>query len=124
MTSGDARRLPADTAARLGAEAEGYLMARTHWTEAGREAQNLCAALPWLTAAQTEELTRHYIAHRIAVSRRMLAATVQRADELRREYEERYEQLRRGLIRRHAVWACCLLGCAAGIGSLSVAVAR
>lgn len=123
MTSGHARRRSSEVAAELAAEAEGFLMARTHWTEARQEAQSLCASLPWLTTAQTEELTRHYITHRIALSRRMLTATVQRADELRREYEERYQELRRNLLRRHAVWASGLLACGAGVGVL-VAVAR
>ncbi|GGW99847.1 hypothetical protein GCM10010297_22260 [Streptomyces malachitofuscus] len=124
MTSGGARRPSPGIAAGVGAEAEGFLMACSHRTEADREAQRLCASLPWLTTAQAEELTRHYIAHRIALSRRMLTATVQRADELRREYEDRYQELRRSLLRRHAVWASCMLACAAGVGGVLVGAAR
>lgn len=99
-------------------------MARSHWAEAAQEAQNLCASLPWLTSAQAEDLTRHFITHRIALSRRMLTATVHRAEELRREYEDRYQQLRRSLLRRHAVWASATLVCAVGVGGVLGAVAR
>ncbi|AQS72010.1 hypothetical protein B1H29_16025 [Streptomyces pactum] len=99
----------------MAAEAEGYLLAREHQQDALREAQALCSALPWLTTAQAEDLTRHYVAHRLHLSRQMLRATLRRADELSREYEARYLQLRRDLLRRHGAWASGLLVCVAGV---------
>jgi hypothetical protein len=116
MTSGRARRPDSEVAAAVGAEAEGFLLARSHWAEARREARDLCDSLPWLTTAQAEDLTRHYVTGRVALTRRMLVATVQRADELRREYEARYLELRRSLLRRHAAWASATLACTAGVG--------
>ncbi|WP_077798953.1 hypothetical protein [Streptomyces sp. JHA26] len=117
MTGGRARRPDPDVAAAIGAEAEGFLLARSHWTEAHREARALCDRLPWLTTAQAEDLTHHYVDGRIALSRRMLAATVRRAEELREEYEARYLELRRRLLVRHAAWASATLACSAGVGS-------
>ncbi|GGW77641.1 hypothetical protein [Streptomyces griseoloalbus] len=124
MTSHHARRPSPDVASALAAEAEGFLLARSHRAAARREAQTLCDALPWLTTAQAEELTRHYISHRIAVSRQMLSATVHRADELRREYEARYQQLRGTLLRRHAAWASGVLACAVAVSGALCALAR
>ncbi|MFG2678164.1 hypothetical protein [Streptomyces sp. NPDC048392] len=116
MTEKRPRRPPSSTASAIAAQAEGFLLAREHRHDADREAQALCSALTWLTTAQAEDLTRHYVSHRIALSRRMLSATVNRADELRGEYEARYQQLRRDLLRRHAAWACGMVVCAAGVG--------
>ncbi|MFG3007447.1 hypothetical protein [Streptomyces calvus] len=111
-------------AAALPAEAEGFLMAQAHMAQAHREAEALCAALPWLTTAQAEDLTRHYVNQRIDLTRQMLEATVRRAGELRREYEARYLELRGALLRRHAAWASCLLACAAGLGATVWTTAR
>ncbi|MGI5393511.1 hypothetical protein [Streptomyces sp. CA-251251] len=108
----------------IAAEAEGFLLAREHRRDAQREAQALCGALPWLTTAQAEDLTRHYVAHRLRLSRQTFEATLRRADELGREYEARYLRLRRDLLRRHAVWASCLLVCAAAVSGALCTVAR
>ncbi|MEU0743586.1 hypothetical protein [Streptomyces sp. NPDC006134] len=108
--------LPRD-ASLLASEAEGYLLARVHHDDARREARALCAALPWLTTAQAEDVTRHYVEQRIDLTRRMLSGTARRAEELRQEYEARYRALRRTLLRRHAACASVLMACAAGIGS-------
>ncbi|CAL9336666.1 hypothetical protein SUDANB132_00180 [Streptomyces sp. enrichment culture] len=99
-------------------------MARAHRAEAHQDAQDLCDALPWLTTAQAEDLTRHYVSHRIALSRRMLTATVHRAHELRDEYETRYQHLRRSLLRSHAACASGMLAFAVGVNSLLYMVAR
>ncbi|MEV6962086.1 hypothetical protein AB0M97_23445 [Streptomyces sp. NPDC051207] len=94
-------------------------MARAHQDEARREAEELCARLPWLTSSQAEDLTRHYVHHRLDLTCRMLRATVDRAAELRGEYETRYAALRRDLLRRHAVYACAVLACAGGLSALA-----
>jgi hypothetical protein len=99
-------------------------MARAHRDDAHRGAADLCALLPWLTAAQAEDLTRHYVRQRIDLSRQMLLATVGRAAELRQEYESRYAALRRDLLKRHAACACAVLACACGMSTLACLSAR
>ncbi|MEU0213876.1 hypothetical protein ABZ281_01735 [Streptomyces sp. NPDC006265] len=106
----------------LADETEGYLLAHAHRDRAQREAEELCARMPWLTTAQTEELTGHYVRRRLDVTRQAILDTARRADELRREYESRYADLRRALLRRHAAGACAVLACAAGAGSLAAGV--
>ncbi|MFE9707579.1 hypothetical protein [Streptomyces sp. NPDC005930] len=124
MTDRLRRVPPPGTASAVAAQAEGFLLAREHRHDAHRDAQALCSALPWLTTAQAEDLTRHYVSHRLALSREMLGVTVRRADELRREYEARYRQLRRDLLRRHAAWASGVLVCAAGVSGALCTWAR
>ncbi|MFH9011985.1 hypothetical protein ACH4C6_11450 [Streptomyces sp. NPDC017943] len=102
----------------LAEEAEGYLLAHTHRDQARREAEELCARLPWLTAAEAEDLTVHFVRQRLDVSRRLLRGTVRRAAELREEYEARYAELRRALLRRHAAGACAVLACAATLSTV------
>ncbi|CAM5356990.1 hypothetical protein [Streptomyces fumanus] len=97
----------------VAAEAEGYLLARSRHDEALRDAEALCARLPWLTGAQADDLTRQYVRQHIDLSRRMLLAVLERADGLRQEYEQRYADLRRRLLKGHAAWACALLAGAA-----------
>ncbi|GAB2735435.1 hypothetical protein [Streptomyces bullii] len=113
-----------DRESALAAEAEGYLLARLHHDRALREAEDLCVLLPWLTTAQAEDLTRHYVDRRRELTRRMLLDTVRRADELRQEYESRYAALRRDLLRRHAAGACAVLACAGGMSTLLCLLGR
>jgi hypothetical protein len=108
----------------LADEAEGYLLAHAHRDQARREAEDLCARMPWLTTAQAEELTGHYVRRRLDVTRQLLHSTVRRAEELRREYESRYADLRHALLRRHAACACALLACAGGVSALTVLLTR
>ncbi|MFH8291982.1 hypothetical protein [Streptomyces sp. NPDC018059] len=111
------RRPHLDEAAAIAVEAEGFLIAHGHREAAHREARALCEKLPWLTTAQAEDLTRHYVHHRMALSRHMLTTTAGRAQEIREEYETRYQQLRRVLLKRHAAWASTLMACLIGISS-------
>ncbi|CAM5699431.1 hypothetical protein ACIGPN_12890 [Streptomyces afghaniensis] len=108
----------------LADEAEGYLLAHAHRDQARREAEELCARLPWLTTAEAEELTGHYVRRRLDVTRQLVHSTVRRAEELRQEYESRYADLRRTLLRRHAACACALLACAGGVSALTVLLTR
>ncbi|MGW0291164.1 hypothetical protein [Streptomyces tuirus] len=98
----------------LADEAEGFLLARAHHDQARREAKDLCARMPWLTTAQVEELTGHYVRRRLDVTRDLLLATVSRAGQLRQEYEARYASLRRALLKRHAAGVCAVLVCLSG----------
>ncbi|MDG9709005.1 hypothetical protein [Streptomyces sp. DH10] len=114
---GDSRHALAD-------EAEGYLLAHAHRDQARREAEDLCARMPWLTTAQAEELIAHYVRRRLDVTRQLLRSTVRRAEELRQEYESRYAALRHTLLRRHAACACAVLACAGGVSALTVLLTR
>ena len=102
----------------LAAEVEGYLLAHAECDRAHREAEALCARLPWLTTAQAEDLGRHYVNQRLDITRQTLAATARRARELRDEYEARYAALRRALLKAHTACACVLLGVAGLIAAL------
>ncbi|MGW0368125.1 hypothetical protein ACWDZW_04205 [Streptomyces coeruleorubidus] len=113
----DARHALAD-------EAEGYLLAHAHRDQARREAEDLCARMPWLTTAQADELIGHYVRRRLDVTRELLHSTVRRAEELRQEYESRYAALRHTLLRRHAACACAVLACAGGVNALTVLLTR
>ncbi|MFC8141003.1 hypothetical protein ACFUKV_04430 [Streptomyces paradoxus] len=108
----------------LADETEGYLLAHAHRHQAQREAEDLCARMPWLTTAQADELTAHYVRRRLDVTRQLMLGTVRRADELRQEYENRYTELQRALLRRHAAGACAVLACAAGVGALAGVLTR
>ncbi|MEU6177347.1 hypothetical protein [Streptomyces coeruleorubidus] len=108
----------------LADEAEGYLLAHAHRDQARREAEDLCARMPWLTTAQAEELTGHYVRRRLDVTRQLLHSTVRRAEELRQEYESRYAALRHALLRRHAACACAVLACAGGVSALTALLTR
>ncbi|CAL9330786.1 hypothetical protein [Streptomyces sp. enrichment culture] len=105
-------------------EIEGYLLAQAAREQAHREAEALCARLPWLTRTQAEDVTRHYVDQRLAIHRQMLRATVRRGHELRREYETRYEALRHRLLARHVVCACAVLVCATGASAAVCALSR
>ncbi|MET7293042.1 hypothetical protein ABZS79_13015 [Streptomyces griseoloalbus] len=108
----------------LVAEAEGHLMAQAHLDAARREAGELCAELSWLTAAQAEDVERHYVRRRLDFTRVMLRSTAERAAQLRQEYETRYAELRRDVLTRHAVCALAVLTAAAGLGTLAGRLAR
>ncbi|MFD7696725.1 hypothetical protein [Streptomyces sp. NPDC059805] len=99
-------------------EAAGYLLVHDHHVQACREAEELCARLPWLTTAQAEDVSRHYVQQRVDLTRRMLRATVERAGQLREEYEARYAELRRALLRRHALAGCALVAGTGGAATL------
>lgn len=117
MTGAADGRPPAEQGSSLAAEVEGYLLARAEYDTAHLEAQALCARLPWLTTAEAEDLTRHYVSQRLDLTRQVLTRITRRATELRDEYEARYRALRRTLLTVHAVCACALL---AGICGLSI----
>ncbi|MFJ3622682.1 hypothetical protein ACIPSH_31690 [Streptomyces iakyrus] len=108
----------------LADETEGYLLAHAHREQARHEAEELCARMPWLTTAQAEELAAHYVHQRLDVTRQLMLGTVRPAAELRQEYESRYTELRRALLRRHAAAACAALACAAGVGAVAGVLIR
>ena len=115
---------PGQVTTPLAAEAEGYLLLRSHHDEARREAEQLCARMPWLTTAKAEALTYHYLNQRIELTRHMLQDSVRRAAQLRQEYETRYGELRRALLRRHAAFVSTVLACATGLAAAAGVLAR
>ncbi|MFJ9150613.1 hypothetical protein ACIRP7_21610 [Streptomyces sp. NPDC102270] len=115
---------PGQVTTPLAAEAEGYLLLRSHHDKARREAEQLCARMPWLTTVQAEALTHHYLNQRVELTRHMLQDTVRRADQLRQEYESCYGELRRALLRRHAAFASTVLTCATGLAAAAEVLAR
>ncbi|WP_328741552.1 hypothetical protein OG436_02550 [Streptomyces caniferus] len=94
----------------LAHEVESYLLVEAERAQARREAEALCAKLPWLTTAQADDLARHYMDQRLGLTCQALQAIADRAKRLRGEYEARYAALRRTLLRRHAACACLLCG--------------
>ncbi|WP_367320424.1 hypothetical protein [Streptomyces sp. HUAS ZL42] len=125
MTASSRRGAPLDRqGGALANEVEGYLLAQAEREQAQREAEVLCARLPWLTTGQAEDLTRHYTEQRLGLTRQALQATADRAERLRGEYEARYAALRRTLLRRHAACACLLVAFSAAAGAAGSLPAR
>ncbi|MFJ3718107.1 hypothetical protein [Streptomyces sp. NPDC090057] len=103
----------------LANEVEGYLLLHAELEQAQREAEALCARLPWLTTGQAEDLTQHYTEQRLDLTRQALQVTADRAKRLRGEYEARYRELRRALLRRHAMTACFIVTCTGTANTLA-----
>lgn len=94
----------------------GYLLWNAELAEARRRAAAFTSNLPWLTTPQREDVERVYVADRVAASRAMLQQNLDRAAELRCEYGERYEYLKRRCV-------AAVLGCvAAAVGLAAAAV--
>ncbi|MFJ4872859.1 hypothetical protein [Streptomyces sp. NPDC088757] len=91
-------RAPAAEAAAGIARLEGYLLARQVRTEATEAGAVFADRFPWLGPQERSEIARAFAREHLAVRRRMLRDTVARASELRREYGDRYERLRRRLL--------------------------
>jgi hypothetical protein len=106
-----ARTSPRTQSPALVQEVEGYLLLQAQLDQAQQEAAALCACLPWLTSGQAEDLTRHYTEQRRQLTRQILQATTQRAAQLRSEYEARYVELRRALLRKYVLSLCLLFAC-------------
>lgn len=119
MNNGGQHTPDDDRSGPLANAVEGYLLARTHQDRARREAEDLCARMPWLTTAQAEDVTRHYLHQRLELTRRMLQDTVERAAQLRQEYEDRYAALRHDLLKRHAACAAAVIACASAVTTLA-----
>jgi hypothetical protein len=85
------------------ADLEGYLMAHAGVLDARTRAEAFADALPWLTAAEREEIIRLYTDDDIVRTRRAWETVAQRAQELREEYAVRYAELRWRLLRRGVV---------------------
>ncbi|MEU9923871.1 hypothetical protein AB0H51_21690 [Streptomyces griseoluteus] len=108
----------------LANQVEGYLLLHAEKEQARRAAGELCARLPWLTTAQAEEVTRHYIAQQMGLTRQAVQASADRAHRMRAAYETRYACLRRTLLKWHAACASCVLAAASTAGTASYLLSR
>ncbi|MGI5401106.1 hypothetical protein ACQEVG_16910 [Streptomyces sp. CA-135486] len=66
--------------------------------EARLRAEAFASRMPWLTAAEREELIRLYAEESVAGARSYWEAVSMRAGELRAEYTARYKVLRRRVL--------------------------
>ncbi|MCF6523414.1 hypothetical protein [Streptomyces sp. JJ36] len=114
---GDRTRVP-DEAVREGiARLEGHLLWQGEVERALTEAAALADRLGVLTAGQREEVRRVYAEQRLADSREFVVRTARRARELRREYQDRYDLLRRRVLAVSLLLSTAGL-CAGGLLSL------
>ncbi|MFR9674177.1 hypothetical protein [Streptomyces sp. TR06-5] len=94
-----------DAQARSAAEGitriEGYLLLQSERRAARRAAEEFADRLPWLAPEERLEVVREYVADRTVLTRQMLTHVAGRCEELRAEYTDRYEELRRRLLRRY-----------------------
>ncbi|GAA3389225.1 hypothetical protein [Streptomyces roseoviridis] len=95
--AGDRHALTAEAAAGIN-RLEGYLLAQRARDEAAEAGLAFARRLPWLGAREEAEAARLFEQEYLALRRRMLQATVARAEELREEYGRRYALLRRRLV--------------------------
>lgn len=111
-----ARRAPAgpESGSSFVGEVEGYLKAQTYYLEAREEAYELCARMPWLTSAQAEEMTRHYVEENIRRTRHTL---IRHIDDLRTQYEGRYQRLRSSLAKRYTAVTLVVVAGLTGINA-------
>ncbi|MFF3314886.1 hypothetical protein ACFYV5_05155 [Streptomyces sp. NPDC003035] len=84
---------------------EGYLLAQHARSEAAEAGAAFARRFPWLGPQEESEIAQLFAQEHLAVRREMLRATVVRADELRREYGQRYACLRRRLVGAALGWA-------------------
>ncbi|MFF3482081.1 hypothetical protein ACFYXC_02225 [Streptomyces sp. NPDC002701] len=124
MIPGRSSGRPDRPGAALANEVEGYLLLRAERDQARLEATALCARLPWLTTAQAEDLSRHYVEQRLGLTRQALQVTADRAHRLRAEYEARHAVLRRTLLKWHAACASLVLTAAGTAGTGLYVLAR
>ncbi|MFI8910234.1 hypothetical protein ACIGW4_01230 [Streptomyces sp. NPDC053513] len=80
------------------ARLEGYLLVQRARTEAAEAGAAFARRFAWLGPHEQAEIARAFEREYLSVRRRMLRATVARADELRDEYSRRYAFLRRRLV--------------------------
>jgi hypothetical protein len=85
---------------------EGHLLLAATREEGRRAATRLADRIGWLTDTQRADLERHFEAEYLDLARASWQRTTKRGEQLRREYETRYQSLRQRLL------ACFLLTCA------------
>ncbi|MEU5716148.1 hypothetical protein AB0G71_10230 [Streptomyces sp. NPDC020403] len=101
------------------AQVEGYLLWNAEVEEARRQAGRFTDQLPWLTAAQREDVERVYVTDRVAVCREALTRIAGRATELRGEYTARYERLRARCVAASVMTVGAVSGACAAVSLIS-----
>ncbi|WP_310728766.1 hypothetical protein [Streptomyces sp. N2A] len=79
-------------------EIEGFLLREAEKDRARTRAEAFCAALPWLTDSQRQEVAARYCQDQYETSRAYLHRIAVRSASLRTEYEGVYRVLRRRLV--------------------------
>ncbi|MFE4966709.1 hypothetical protein [Streptomyces sp. NPDC056660] len=92
----------------LVSQVEGHLLLAATREEGRRAAARVADGLGWLTDSQREALERQFGIEYLALSRTSWRRTAERGEELRREYEGRYQQLRQRLLAVFLLF-CALL---------------
>lgn len=93
------RRMPDSRTVQAGiAGIEGYLLWQAETDRARAEAEAFVDALDWPTAAQRQELVRLLALRQLDLSQRAVTRIACRARQLRREYQQRYDCLRRRVL--------------------------
>ncbi|GGQ52542.1 cytochrome C oxidase subunit I [Streptomyces asoensis] len=85
---------PDDAGARLGNEAEGYLLWQSRIAVAEERARVFVEPMDWLTTSQRVEIQGHYVTDSLDRARQDLERIAARCVSLRAEYEQRYRKLR------------------------------
>ncbi|MGW7237900.1 hypothetical protein [Streptomyces sp. NPDC054804] len=101
----------------LVAQIEGHLLLAAAREECRAAATRAADRLGWLTDSQREDLEGQFRIEYLALSRASWHRTAERGEELRREYEQRYRNLRQRLVAGFLL--ACALWAAATLISLS-----
>ncbi|MFF8784378.1 hypothetical protein [Streptomyces sp. NPDC015125] len=80
------------------ADIEGYLLWQAEIDRARADAEAFVDALDWPTSAQRQELVRLLARRQLDLSQRAVTRTATRALQLRREYQQRYDFLKRRVL--------------------------
>jgi hypothetical protein len=107
MAAAEARG-PSEVAAGIN-QLEGYLLWQAETDRARDCARDFSARLPWLTTAQREEVEHAYTQDRLQQSRAYLLRIAGRCRELQREYQQRYDALRRRLAIAFVLGSCLMV---------------
>ncbi|SED89156.1 hypothetical protein SAMN05428945_5930 [Streptomyces sp. 2224.1] len=92
-------RTPDSRTVRAGiADIEGYLLWQAETDRARADAEAFVDALDWPTTAQRQELVRLLALRQLDLSQRAVTRIAGRALQLRREYQQRYDCLKRRVL--------------------------
>ncbi|MFE3882180.1 hypothetical protein ACFXPQ_04525 [Streptomyces lydicus] len=93
------RRTPDSRTVRAGiADIEGYLLWQAETDRARADAEAFVDSLDWPTTAQRQELVRLLARRQLELSQRAVTRVAGRALQLRREYQQRYDCLKRRVL--------------------------
>jgi len=119
MAAADARG-PSEAAVGIN-QLEGYLLWQAETDRARDSAREFSARLSWLTTAQRAEVERAYTQDRLEQSKAYLLRIAGRCRELQREYQERYDALRRRLAVAFVLGSCLMVVLAVLLSALLTA---